>query len=170
MDAALVSGWNDKVAPGDDVVVLGDLAMGRIADSLSLVSQLNGTKTLVAGNHDRCWSGHRKGADKWVDRYLEAGFVRVAQGTVDVDLGPTLALADHFPYQGDSHDEDRYAAHRPTDRGRWLLHGHVHEKWRQHGRQINVGVDAWGGRPVSDDRLVELIAAGPADLAPLPWD
>jgi calcineurin-like phosphoesterase family protein len=34
---------------------------------------------------------------------------------------------------------------------------------------INVGVDAWGGRPVSEEALCELIDAGPGDLAPLPW-
>jgi len=34
---------------------------------------------------------------------------------------------------------------------------------------INVGVDAWAGRPVTEDRLVELIAAGGADLDPIEW-
>ena len=41
----------------------------------------------------------------------------------------------------------RYIEHRPDDDGGWLLHGHVHEKWRQNGRQINVGVDAWNFAP-----------------------
>jgi calcineurin-like phosphoesterase family protein len=31
---------------------------------------------------------------------------------------------------------------------------------------INVGVDAWGYRPVSAARLSELINAGPMELAP----
>jgi calcineurin-like phosphoesterase family protein len=75
----------------------------------------------------------------------------------------------HFPYEGDSQERDRYSQARPRDEGDWLLHGHVHEAWRQRGRQINVGIDAWGGRPVSIDEITDLIAAGPRDLAPLPW-
>lgn len=42
-------------------------------------------------------------------------------------------------------------------------------KWRQRGRMINVGVDAWVGQPVSEETICELIEAGPRDLLPLPW-
>jgi calcineurin-like phosphoesterase family protein len=45
----------------------------------------------------------------------------------------------------------------------------VQQAWRQRGRQINVGVDAWAGRPVPEETLVELIAAGPAERDPRPW-
>ena len=33
-----------------------------------------------------------------------------------------------------------------------------------------VGVDSWGGNPVGEDAIIELIEAGPRDLPPLPWD
>ena len=46
------------------------------------------------------------------------------------------------------------------------LHGHVHERWRQSGRMINVGVDAWDHRPVPEDAVAALIAGGPADRPP----
>ena len=39
----------------------------------------------------------------------------------------------------------------------------------QRGRQMNVGVDAWGGRPVAESEIAELVLAGPADLGPLAW-
>jgi calcineurin-like phosphoesterase family protein len=100
MNEQLVQSWNATVAPDDQVFVLGDLAMGRIGDSLSVVSALAGHKTLVAGNHDRCWSGHRKGVEKWTDRYLAAGFDHILQGPIDVDLGGWSVVADHFPYKG----------------------------------------------------------------------
>jgi calcineurin-like phosphoesterase family protein len=35
---------------------------------------------------------------------------------------------------------------------------------------INVGVDAWGGDPVSEAQVVELIEAGPRDLPTVPWE
>jgi len=82
---------------------------------------------------------------------------------------PAAVLMSHFPYQGDSGDKDRYTDARPADFGYWLLHGHVHEKWRQRSQMINVGVDAWAGRPVHADTIAEMIAAGPADLGPKPW-
>lgn len=50
------------------------------------------------------------------------------------------------------------------DDGGWLLHGHVHEQWRQHDRMINVGCDVWDYRPVAEAALAALIDAGPHDL------
>ena len=68
-------------------------------------------------------------------------------------------LAGHFPYEGDSHDEDRFTRWRPVDDGAWLLHGHVHTSWQVNGRQINVGVDVWDYAPVSEAALAALIEA-----------
>jgi calcineurin-like phosphoesterase family protein len=161
MNAALVERWNDTVSPDDIVWVLGDLAMGSIDDSLALVAALPGRKLLLAGNHDRCWAGHGNRAEPWVARYLDAGFAEIHQGELHLDVGGHRVLACHFPYRGDSHDHDRYVNARPVDRGEWLLHGHVHERWRHDGRMLNVGVDVWDFRPVSEAQLAGLIEAGP---------
>ena len=159
MDAGLVERWNSVVGDDDEVWVLGDVALGQIAESLPKVGLLRGRKVLVAGNHDRCWHGHGDRAEPWIERYLDAGFAEILQGQVPVRIGDVDALACHFPYEGDSHDEDRYVDHRPADEGAWLIHGHVHERWRVEGRQINVGVDVWGWEPVPEATLVELLAA-----------
>ena len=46
----------------------------------------------------------------------------------------------------------RYTQYRLPNQGRWLLHGHTHNKdQRIHGKQLHVGLDAWGMRPVSLD-------------------
>jgi len=172
MDASLVALWNATVAPRDEVWVLGDVAMGRIADSLALVRLLNGTKRLVAGNHDRCFEAPRGRAKaaRSEDSYLDAGFTEVAHGTLSVEVEGRRVLACHFPFEGDSHGQDRYVEHRPRDDGcAWLLHGHVHDSYLQRGRMINVGVDAWAGRPVSATTLAGVIDGGPADRAPLAW-
>jgi calcineurin-like phosphoesterase family protein len=168
MNGALIDRWNAAVHPDDTVWVLGDVALGRIDESLGLVALLNGDKRLLAGNHDRCWSGHGRRAAGWTERYLAAGFAEVHQGQIAIAVGGRRVRACHFPYRGDSHDHDRYVAERPVDRGDWLLHGHVHERWRQRGRMINVGVDAWGCGPVDETALAALINDGPNDLAPLP--
>jgi calcineurin-like phosphoesterase family protein len=164
MNADLIARWNEIVAPADTVWVLGDVAMGHIADTLPRVRHLHGTKILVTGNHDRCWPGHGARSVEWLDRYREVGFTEIHHDVVEVTVGGHRALACHFPYRGDSQDIDRYVDSRPIDRGDWLLHGHVHERWRQHARMINVGVDAWQWRPVSEITIAALIDAGADDL------
>lgn len=170
MNADLVRRWNSVVGPRDDAWVLGDAAMGRIAESLPVVGQLNGVLRLVPGNHDRCWVGQRKGVERWRGEYLAAGFAEIVDDPEPLAVAGRRVLLHHFPYVGDSHDEDRYARFRPVDRGEWLFCGHVHEKWRQRGRQVNVGLDAWGGYPVALDELAALVEAGPADRDPLRWE
>ena len=168
MNDALIERWNETVAADDTVWVVGDFALGKIAETLPLVATLQGRKILVAGNHDRCWAGHRRRADSWTERYLEAGFDEVLQGSTRLDIDGTTAMACHFPYHGDSQPRDRYVEHRPVDEGDWLLHGHVHDRWAQHGRMINVGVDATGFRPINSAAIVRIIRAGPSTQPILP--
>ncbi|GAB7005396.1 metallophosphoesterase [Nocardioides sp. AN3] len=163
MNAQLITNWNTVVAPEDTVYVLGDVDMH--GKSLALIEQLVGTKILISGNHDACWGGVRGG---WKARaeYLAAGFDAVMDFAVTA-LAPlrpqapaTRVLLSHFPYAGDSHDEDRYAQFRLRDEGTVLLHGHVHDAFRERRTKngtwgINVGVDWWDYVPVSAERLAQ---------------
>ncbi len=160
MNATLVDRWNWVVGPDDEVVVLGDFALGRIGETLPLARRLNGRKVLLAGNHDRCWAGNRRGVEAAVAQYLDAGFDEIWQGSVALAVGGVQVLACHFPYTGDSHEEDRYLSSRPVDEGAWLLHGHVHERWRVRDRMINVGVDVWEYAPVAEARIAQLMLVG----------
>jgi calcineurin-like phosphoesterase family protein len=178
MNATLIKLWNGTVGEDDEVWVLGDVAMGRIKDTLERVGELHGRLHLVAGNHDRCWpvdpipgmsTKHIRKAEEWVDRYREVGFETIAQDTRMTLHDGTEVRLNHFPYEGDSHDEDRFVSARPLDDGGWLLHGHIHQTARQRGHQINVGCDAWALSPVSEDQIVSLIAEGPQDREPLPY-
>lgn len=166
MNLALSQAWWELIAPDDHVWVLGDVAMGVIAETLPLVERLPGHKHLIAGNHDRCWTGHGERSRDWLGRYEAVGFESIASAAT-IDLAGVEVLLSHFPYRGDSGPTERYLEHRPIDDGRWLLHGHVHDVWRQDGRQINVGVDAWDQRPVSEQEIAALIAAGERHLGPL---
>lgn len=163
MKEALVANWNSVVAPEDTVWVLGDFDMHGKEASLALVPCLKGTKILVSGNHDACWAGVRAGW-KQRSRYLDAGFAAVMDFAVTKlpPVGPeasaTRVLLSHFPYAGDSHEEDRHAQFRLRDEGVPLLHGHVHEAFRERRTPegtwgINVGVDHWDYRPVSAETL-----------------
>jgi calcineurin-like phosphoesterase family protein len=167
MNEALIDRWNAVVSPTDTVWVLGDMALGVIDDSLPLVQRLAGRTLLLAGNHDRCWAGHGPKGQRWEQRYLDAGFDEIHHGVISLTVGGHHVIACHFPYRGDSSETDRYVDERPVDRGEWLLHGHVHERWRQRERMINVGVDAWNNAPVDEATIAAMIARGAADLAPL---
>ena len=161
MDAALVDNWNDTVRPNDEVWHLGDVAMGLLEITLQQVRRLHGRKYLVAGNHDRCWSHlspqRRAG---WDTFYTDIGFTLLPEQTTLLVSGRQVNVS-HFPYRGDSGDNDRHANARPDDDGRWLLHGHVHTRWQQRDQMINVGVDVWDYRPVHLTALEALITATP---------
>lgn len=180
MDARLVQLWNETVTDDDTVWVLGDVALGALDESLANIGRLAGRKILVPGNHDRCWAGDRalRTGDPETrerrratarERYLSAGFAEIHDQPGPVAVGDQEVALSHFPYEGDSHGEDRFVEYRPKDRGGWVVHGHVHDTWRQRGRQINVGVDAWGGRPVAAETIAGLMADGPRELEPASW-
>lgn len=153
MNNTIVRRWNTRVRSDDNVYVLGDVAMGKIDESLKYIEQLNGNKFLVPGNHDRCWYGNKKVKPIDIERYTNVGFTILD----DKVPGPFDSIMSHFPYAGDSHDEDRFKDHRPNDNGQWLLHGHVHDKWRYCGRQINVGVDVWDFYPISERTIASIM-------------
>lgn len=172
MNTDLVSRHNQHVNPDDEVWFLGDLALGNTARNLVWAKQCNGIKTFLAGNHDKNFRRDNVERPGWDNKYRDGGgFETVLHGTVPVTLADgTDVLVSHFPYANVDHSDTRYSSRRPIDDGAtWLLHGHVHEKWRQRGRMINVGVDAWGGNPVAEETLLELIHGGPTDREPLPW-
>jgi calcineurin-like phosphoesterase family protein len=166
MNAGLVELWNAVVGPEDEVWVLGDVCLGNIEDSLRYVGKLQGTKHLIAGNHDRVFREGRR--DEWEGRYKDAGFVSITYGHRLLSTEQPILLS-HFPYEGDSRMEDRFTDQRPPDAGLPLLHGHVHGRWRKKGRIIDVGVDAWGGQPVDLPTLLDLLDSGDDFVERLQW-
>lgn len=163
MNEGLIANWNSVVGQDDHVIVAGDVAMGKIAESLPLVSRLNGTKTLVVGNHDRCFKEPGASDTKrvaWEDKYREVGFSTIVHGTMETIINGQVVEINHFPYYGDHTGDERYAEMRPPDNGSVLLHGHLHIKdklWGEKNNMIHIGVDAWDYRPVSFDEIAELI-------------
>ena len=165
MNKAMVDRWNDLVDDGDEVWIVGDLVLGQLTVNLSAhVWRLKGRKILVPGNHDACWQGHKK-TKRQITCYFDlGGIARIVDDPAPVTLAGQRVRINHFPYALDTRYDLKHMKHRPSDDGSWLLHGHIHEKWRQHGRQINIGVDAWDFAPVDDDTICEVIASGPARI------
>ena len=54
MDAGMVCLWNEGVDPSDTVYILGDVVWSDdVDDWKNVLSQLNGHKTIIKGNHDK---------------------------------------------------------------------------------------------------------------------
>jgi calcineurin-like phosphoesterase family protein len=157
MNAELISRWNARVAPGDDVWHLGDLALGHdIQRQVAMTSALNGRRRLVPGNHDRVASFFEGGDQRrrfW-PIYEAAGW-EIQPEQFEHDTDGYRVMVCHFPYRGDSLDSgDRYTAERPLDAGLPILHGHVHTDFAVQGRQYNVGVDVHDYAPVHQDEIL----------------
>ncbi|URP21215.1 metallophosphoesterase [Gordonia phage Francois] len=138
----------------DQLWVLGDICGGSLTGANYALDRLADIDDdvemfLVAGNHDKCWPGHRDG-HRHVDTFLDVfdGVTAFARHRVNVAGKANHVMLSHFPYVGDHTDDDRYVEYRLRDTGRWLLHGHTHSdrKYQHdvHPRQLCVSWDAWG--------------------------
>jgi calcineurin-like phosphoesterase family protein len=153
-DETLIENWNKVVKHDDQVWHLGDVGMGSEMEILEKVSRLNGSKHLITGNHDKCWSGERdayKHIGLWM-HYFDS-VQPFARRRIE---GNQNFMLSHFPYEGDHVAQERYGQYRLRDHGLWLVHGHVHGAWAKRGRQVNVGVDVRGFAPMHLDELVEV--------------
>jgi len=155
MNEVMIERWNNVVMPNDIVYHLGDVALGSIADSLPLVGRLNGYKILVPGNHDRIFSGESaKHRERFWPEYMKVFQAIVPEWSTLWFQNQLIDLC-HFPYRGDSQENDRHIDKRPVDEGNPLVHGHIHNKRRIDGRMFNVGVDVNDFRPVHEDVIRE---------------
>lgn len=167
MNETIIRNHNELVAPGDNVYVLGDVALGNIDEMPRLVQRMNGRKFLIPGNHDRCWQGNRRVRGIDTQRYIDAGF-EILAGTALYTGGsrPYQWLVCHFPPQGDSHGEDRFPWWRPKPGpNEWVVHGHTHDNIQVVGHNIHVGVDAWDFKPVNVDEIGQIIELVEADFS-----
>lgn len=171
MNEAIVNNWNSVVGPDDEIFHLGDVALGPWEKWDSVLTRLNGFKTLVVGNHDRVFAGEKEKMRERFTPYYNSWFDVVTDEVKNFRLSDgSLVNMSHFPYDGDSHDGDRYTDFRLPDDGRILIHGHTHAEYAAHGEdarvsrskrgslQIHVGCDAWSYRPVREDEVIDLIA------------
>ena len=135
MDAALIVAWNAHVAAGDEVWHLGDFARSGAATT-SLLGSLNGVKHLVTGNNDPPATR------------TAAGWATVAD-YAEIELDGRRLVLCHYPFR----------SWNGQAKGALNLHGHSHGRMKGLPRQIDVGVDAWGSRPVSLAEIEAQLAA-----------
>ena len=144
MREGLVENWNNVVTPDDVVYILGDVVMGKRAENLPVLNDLNGYKVLILGNHDYPHpSNPSKIVDKWTQVY--ADYVDEMHLELDKLFEGRPFRLSHFPAKMIDHtDEVRYAEFRPqVPEDGYLIHGHLHCVDRVVAdRHIHIGIDA----------------------------
>lgn len=153
MSRQLIALHNSCVKPDDTIWHLGDFTMNEKYVP-QILKQLNGTHYLVPGNHDSCFAAH-KNSEAAKRRYLLYGFAGIYQNVFNFE---GEFICSHLPFAGggDASAKERYSSSRLEDKGQWLLHGHIHNKWKTNGRMINVGVDVWDYKPVSFETILAI--------------
>ncbi len=132
MFAVIQKNFNNLIAPKDKLIIVGDLCYQKSPQWLEYISQINGEKTLIRGNHDAVFTD---------EQFKEVG-VRVvaAEGDgIELGVGGVDCFAVHYPTRG------------KTDR--FNLVGHIHGAWRYQLNAFNVGIDVNHFRPVDFDTI-----------------
>jgi calcineurin-like phosphoesterase family protein len=129
-DEALISFWNETVAPDDEVWHLGDFAR-KGTDIEALLGRLKGRKHLIIGNNDGS------------DTIAASGWASV-QHYVELTLEGQLCVLCHYPFR----------TWNKIGKKSINLHGHSHGKLKPMTRQYDVGVDPQGLRPVTFETVI----------------
>ena len=146
MNEKLVDNINSVVGPDDVLYILGDVShrIGRESSS-AMVGRINcGHMHLIKGNNDKDYTGTN--LFESIEDYREFKY----------GSDNRRFCLFHFPIRN-------WAGQRG---GSVQLHGHIHSKGSRYNTknfergqwQYDVGVDANDYRPVSIDRILELIA------------
>jgi calcineurin-like phosphoesterase family protein len=143
MNAEIIRRYNDRVGTADICYHLGDFAFAPIARISELRRQLNGRIVLLCGNHDRVGKS-----------LLRSVFDEVHGSSLVTEFGGKKFLLGHYPVPDGREFEllDRQGCD-------FKLCGHVHEAWSRKGRNINVGVDVRGFRPISSEEVLDIVAS-----------
>jgi calcineurin-like phosphoesterase family protein len=129
MNQAIAESWKRVVAPGDRVIVVGDLSAGvkgRYDELSALIADLPGNKILIRGNHD-----HQP--DEW---YVQAGFSQVTDWLYEDDV-----LYVHKPATSMNTD---VISLTEKIQPRLIVHGHIHDDRPQIPGHFNVAWDRLG--------------------------
>ncbi len=170
MDRVLINNYNSTVGPMDVCYFLGDVGFCGYEKMKKYINELNGTKILILGNHDRGSTAMRNIGFAAV---LNGATLYIAKHRVTLSHCPLYDVKreDTTEMRGATPDDNWHGVNRPgykdqysfTDEGQFHLHGHIHSPNRGKsvkilGRQYDVGVDANNYRPVNISVIESWIA------------
>ena len=129
MNKTIIRNWNEIVSPKDKVFHLGDIGFGSTQDMQRIFQNLNGTKILIRGNHDKRFSD---GA------LSKIGFSEVYKYPIIIEEFYMLShspmfLNKNMPYVN--------------------IHGHIHEKSIEGANYVNACVEHNDYKPFSFKKM-----------------
>jgi len=133
MDPYMIERWNAVVSPDDKVFHLGDFSFWNHEQTKHIVSQLNGYKHLILGNHDR---GRSR---TW---WLDVGFHEVSEHPI---------IYQQFFFL--THEPMYMNKHMPFVN----VHGHIHTQKYEGKSYFNVSVEHWDYQPVSFEQIRDAV-------------
>lgn len=144
MDETLIRNWNRKVKQNDTVYIIGDFVWKK-RDVQRYLQQLNGSKILIVGNHD-----------KWSDDLAITGFFCKITKFEEVSLNGHPITLCHYPMiEWENSRKDG------TSRLGYLIYGHIHNNVLPEYQllyttpnALNAGVDINNFEPVTFEELV----------------
>lgn len=165
-DAALIRGIQERVKPDDLLIHVGDFMNygknrgreGGRAKPEEYVKRIGRQIVFLEGNHDP--NNH----------------VRCIGRTLTTKVGRYVVSVGHYPSYDERFEHVVVPIYASEQHGLICIHlcGHVHDKWKYRFHEIgnkcqflnvNVGVDAWHYRPVSEaelDAYIGKVLAGKA--------
>jgi calcineurin-like phosphoesterase family protein len=154
-DTALIRGWNEVVAPDDEVWHLGDFAWWHLPEEQvrEMFRKLHGYVHLILGNHDLDQTGEPRA----VLRELFGDRLHWYKELVVTPEGRRARPGEDGQYVVLFH----YALRRwqgwfsKEGRASWHLYGHHHGRLPGAGLSMDVGVDCHDYHPVPWTRIVE---------------
>lgn len=93
MNAELIRRWNEKVAPKDVVYILGDMFWCKATEAIEILKQLNGTKILIKGNHDRV---HDAAFAKCFAKIVDYEEIQDGEDNIVLSHYPIPCFKNHF--------------------------------------------------------------------------
>lgn len=142
MHDSMIREWNSEVSSEDHTYILGDVAFCVPKKAVEILQQLNGTKTLIIGNHDEKLVKHWEFCDE---------FLQVTQYKT-IKHNDRHIVMMHYPIA--RWDRQHY--------GSLHFHGHMHGKPTvlEGLRAMDVGYDATGRVVMPLDMAVAQAAGG----------
>lgn len=167
MHRSLIKRYNSVVPESGVCYFLGDVGMGPSDEMKELISQLNGTKVLVLGNHDK---GHNSMYNLGFDVVVNAIDLYIAGERVTMTHCPLRGLyrEDVTGMKGAKdgenwHGESKQHRFSIENQGQYHIHGHIHspnggKSQKILEKQIDIGVVANNYTPVSISVIESWIA------------
>jgi calcineurin-like phosphoesterase family protein len=165
MHRVLINNYNSCVDDDSVCYFLGDMGLCKSEIVEKVVKQLNGTKVLILGNHDRnAHSMYSQGFDV----VLNAGIFYIADKRFSLSHCPLPGIyREDVSNMANAEKTDNWHGERKNQMFTsydytvdFHLHGHIHSgpetkdmKPRTTDRQFDVGVRANGYRPVSISQI-----------------